>query len=119
MAEINASTTSTNSYLTYAYATYCQLHKYNTEWSGLPSQICLPYPLLRLLVITLADSSQNSENAKPWHNGVVVESLSDVGMRRANNQDSMATILAESHAGWEKLGHCFLVADGMACACRR
>ncbi len=79
----------------------------------LPStDLALP-PFIRLLVTTLSDSAQNTENAKNWRNGVVVANLSDVGMRRANNQDSMAVIVAESHAGWEKLGHCFLVADGM------
>lgn len=34
-------------------------------------------------------------------------------MRRAINQDSLEVMLAESQAGWEKLGHFFVVADGM------
>jgi len=39
--------------------------------------------------------------------------ISDVGMRRATNQDSMMVMVAESKAAWEKLGHVFIVADGM------
>ncbi len=37
----------------------------------------------------------------------------DVGMRRANNQDSHAILLAEDEAGWRQRGHVFMVADGM------
>jgi protein phosphatase len=39
--------------------------------------------------------------------------LSDVGMRRANNQDSMAVALAGSQAECVSRGHVFMVADGM------
>ncbi len=34
-------------------------------------------------------------------------------MRRATNQDSHSVMLAESKSGWERLGHVFIVADGM------
>ncbi len=34
-------------------------------------------------------------------------------MRRATNQDSMMVMVAESKSAWEKLGHVFIVADGM------
>ena len=34
-------------------------------------------------------------------------------MRRRNNQDSMATVLAETQEKWEQQGHMFIVADGM------
>lgn len=34
-------------------------------------------------------------------------------MRRRNNQDSMATNLADGRAAWERSGHLFIVADGM------
>ncbi|MEZ6133617.1 MAG: protein phosphatase 2C domain-containing protein [Pirellulaceae bacterium] len=34
-------------------------------------------------------------------------------MRRATNQDSMTFMLAETQSSWEKLGHIFIVADGM------
>jgi PPM family protein phosphatase len=39
--------------------------------------------------------------------------LTDVGMRRANNQDSHAIVLAEDEAAWQQRGHLFVVADGM------
>lgn len=39
--------------------------------------------------------------------------MSDIGMRRAVNQDSACVVLAESKTVWEKHGHLFLVADGM------
>lgn len=47
-----------------------------------------------------------------------VESLqhvarSDVGMRRANNQDSFAVVLAQDEQSWKERGHLFMVADGM------
>ena len=38
---------------------------------------------------------------------------SDVGMRRANNQDSYAVILAEDEQAWCQRGHLLTVADGM------
>ncbi len=34
-------------------------------------------------------------------------------MRRATNQDAATVMLAESPSSWEKLGHVFIVADGM------
>lgn len=39
--------------------------------------------------------------------------LTDVGMRRSNNQDSHSFILADSDDVWRERGHLFLVADGM------
>ena len=39
--------------------------------------------------------------------------LSDVGMRRANNQDSHAVVLAADAESWARRGHVLLVADGM------
>src|SRR5580765_4473104 len=39
--------------------------------------------------------------------------LSDVGMRRANNQDSAAVVLAADAELWRRRGHAFVVADGM------
>jgi protein phosphatase len=37
----------------------------------------------------------------------------DVGMRRAMNQDSSAVVFAEDEQAWASRGHVFLVADGM------
>jgi protein phosphatase len=42
-----------------------------------------------------------------------VESLSDVGLRRSNNQDSLAVVLAASGNVWQQRGDLFVVADGM------
>ncbi|MEI8374964.1 MAG: protein phosphatase 2C domain-containing protein [Planctomycetota bacterium] len=40
-------------------------------------------------------------------------SLSDVGLRRSNNQDSLAVMPATSHKLWQQRGDLFVVADGM------
>lgn len=37
----------------------------------------------------------------------------DIGMRRAMNQDSFAAVLAEDEQAWATRGHVFMVADGM------
>jgi protein phosphatase len=39
--------------------------------------------------------------------------LTDVGMRRTNNQDNHAVVLAGDSQEWRERGHLFLVADGM------
>lgn len=39
--------------------------------------------------------------------------LTDVGMRRSNNQDSHTVVLASDADGWFSRGHLFMVADGM------
>lgn len=38
---------------------------------------------------------------------------SDLGMRRANNQDSFGVVLAADEASWRERGHLCIVADGM------
>lgn len=48
-----------------------------------------------------------------WSHCLDYAALSDVGMRRANNQDSMAVALAGSQEHWRNRGHLFSVADGM------
>lgn len=48
-----------------------------------------------------------------WHPGVKVAELTHVGMRRANNQDSYAVMVAESEERFDRRGHLFVVADGM------
>ena len=48
-----------------------------------------------------------------WESSIDVASLSDVGMRRTNNQDNLAISLASSAEKWSKQGHLFVVADGM------
>jgi len=48
-----------------------------------------------------------------WDHCLEHAALSDVGLRRANNQDAMAVVTAGSQEMWEKRGHLFIVADGM------
>ena len=48
-----------------------------------------------------------------WNSGIVFAELSDVGMRRANNQDSAACLPAKSEERFWNRGHLFVVADGM------
>ncbi len=45
--------------------------------------------------------------------GLHCVAVSDVGMRRASNQDSLAVTLADSSERWQSHGHLLLVADGM------
>jgi serine/threonine protein phosphatase PrpC len=45
--------------------------------------------------------------------GVQHAALSDVGLRRTNNQDSHVVQLATSDDAWLRNGHLFIVADGM------
>ncbi len=51
--------------------------------------------------------------ARNWDHCLEQASLSDVGLRRANNQDSMVVVLAGSQEQFESRGHLFVVADGM------
>lgn len=48
-----------------------------------------------------------------WDHCLDYAELSDVGLRRANNQDSLAVAIASSQEQWEQKGHLFMVADGM------
>jgi len=48
-----------------------------------------------------------------WDHCLQYAALSDVGLRRANNQDSMAVVVAGSQEIWQRRGHLFMVADGM------
>lgn len=49
----------------------------------------------------------------PWNPGIAYSSLTDVGMRRANNQDSMVCVPATNEERFQSHGHLFVVADGM------
>ncbi len=51
--------------------------------------------------------------ATNWDHCLQVAAASDLGLRRANNQDSKAVALASGREKWETRGHLFLVADGM------
>ena len=48
-----------------------------------------------------------------WNDVLEVASISDVGMRRSNNQDAFAVNLAGDVSTWKQTGHMFIVADGM------
>jgi len=48
-----------------------------------------------------------------WENSIDVVPLTDVGLRRATNQDSYASAPALSAESWNARGHLFVVADGM------
>ncbi len=48
-----------------------------------------------------------------WEQKVQYASLSDVGMRRQNNEDSLAIQVSQSEEEFLRRGHLFLVADGM------
>jgi protein phosphatase len=52
-------------------------------------------------------------HAANWQQCLEVAARSDIGLRRANNQDSFAVVLAGSQEQWEQRGHLFVVADGM------
>lgn len=48
-----------------------------------------------------------------WDHCLEYTAVSDLGLRRANNQDSKAVVIAGSQEKWETRGHVFMVADGM------
>ncbi len=48
-----------------------------------------------------------------WQSGLEHVALSDLGLRRSNNQDSMTAAVAGSLAAFQQRGHLFMVADGM------
>jgi serine/threonine protein phosphatase PrpC len=48
-----------------------------------------------------------------WENGLEHAVVSDIGMRRATNQDAYTVVLANDEGAWRKRGHLFVVADGM------
>jgi len=52
-------------------------------------------------------------NAANWDHCLEYTAVSDLGLRRANNQDSKAVVIAGTSEKWEKRGHLFMVADGM------
>lgn len=54
-------------------------------------------------------STQNT----PWKNCLEFCTITDVGLRRTNNQDSHSETLARDQHQWNRRGHFFMVADGM------
>ena len=54
-----------------------------------------------------------AQNSGIWEHSLEHAALSDIGLRRANNQDAMAIVLADSQETWQQRGHLLMVADGM------
>lgn len=52
-------------------------------------------------------------NTLNWDHCLEFAELSDVGLRRANNQDSKTVVIARGLEKWARRGHLFMVADGM------
>jgi protein phosphatase len=52
-------------------------------------------------------------NSDSWKSCLEYAVLSDVGLRRANNQDNFAVRLAGTQQDFDERGHLFMVADGM------
>ncbi len=48
-----------------------------------------------------------------WEECLEHAAVSDIGMRRTNNQDAYAVVLANDMQSWRRGGHLFVVADGM------
>ncbi len=61
----------------------------------------------------LSISPNNQSAPSSWDLTVEYAVISDVGMRRSVNQDSAVVVPAATKELWEKLGHLFVVADGM------
>jgi len=53
------------------------------------------------------------EAAVNWDECLQYAAISDIGMRRATNQDAHAVVLASDMQAWRRNGHLFVVADGM------
>lgn len=53
------------------------------------------------------------EHSGNWDNCLEYVEITDLGLRRANNQDSLACRLASDHDELHRRGHLFMVADGM------
>lgn len=54
-----------------------------------------------------------AEQDASWDHCLRHYSISDIGMRRSNNQDASTVLLASDSESWAERGHLFIVADGM------
>ncbi len=48
-----------------------------------------------------------------WNDDLRCVAVTDIGMRRTNNQDSYTVVLSEAVESWQGRGHLLMVADGM------
>ena len=55
----------------------------------------------------------NHSSAGQWESDIEYAALSDIGLRRNNNQDSYSVQTAPDAESWHERGHIFIVADGM------
>ncbi len=62
---------------------------------------------------SLPITSESWSVPEAWKPGIAFADLTDVGMRRANNQDSHVSIPAKNEDRFWQRGHLFIVADGM------
>lgn len=53
------------------------------------------------------------QSAGIWSHCLDFAALTDIGLRRANNQDSHTVVLAKNEEDFKQRGHVFMVADGM------
>lgn len=54
-----------------------------------------------------------ADQAGSWNGCLQYAAVSDVGMRRDNNQDAYKLVLASDDSNWSVAGHLFVIADGM------
>mgnify|MGYP002623790388 CR=1 FL=1 len=54
-----------------------------------------------------------SQQQVNWNQCLQHVAVTDIGMRRSNNQDSYSVVLASDVEHWYQRGHMFIVADGM------
>ncbi|HEY6562944.1 MAG TPA: protein phosphatase 2C domain-containing protein, partial [Pirellulaceae bacterium] len=54
-----------------------------------------------------------SASGYDWEPLIAISALTDLGLKRSNNQDSLVVDLASHLADWRERGHLFVVADGM------
>ena len=80
--------------------------------------ISLRYVIDRGLVLTRTYEKSNAQTMTRmrimrWEQHVQYASISDIGFRRQNNQDSLSVQICNDQETWGSHGHLFLVADGM------
>lgn len=58
-------------------------------------------------------ATHSTDSAADWRTYFEHAAVSDIGLRRSNNQDSLTVDLAKNAEMWSRRGHLFMVADGM------
>src|SRR5438067_8674810 len=73
---------------------------------------CSP-PDLQTLYSDRPPRADMADNAANWNSFLDHAALTDVGLRRANNQDCHMIVRASEEQSWRQRGDLFMVADGM------